>query len=291
MAIAITISGTGISMALVPIIAEYFVQNHGWRWGFIGLAAIWFAAVFPLTLAFMPRSGHDVRTRATESSSATVAPLPGLAPREGFRSPVFYCLFLASLVSALTGVALILNLVPVLTFTGLDRSDAVAIAGSMGIASIVGRIVGGWLMDRHDVRKLAILASIASLLLPVMLLVAPGVVWASVVGVIAFGLIGGMKLNAIVYLTSTHLGARSFGLFYGTISITTTISMGIGPLLANYIYDRTDSYIPVIWAAVPGFIVAAMLFWALGPAPDFSKPVRSPAVCPRSRAAQWFPSQ
>ena len=79
-----------------------------------------------------------------------------------------------------------------------------------------------------------------------------------------------MKMNAIVYLTSTHLGARSFGLFYGVISITTTMAQGIGPLVANHIYDVSQSYTPVIWATVPGFLGAALLFLALRPAPDFA---------------------
>lgn len=271
MAIAVTISGTGISAALVPPIAEYFVQNYGWRMGFLGLGAIWCAVTLPLVLAFVPKRKQNLPAAAQEETTGEpAAELAGLSPKEGFRSRNFYLLFFTSLVSALTGVALILNLVPVLTFTGLERADAVWIAGSMGVASIIGRIVGGWLMDRYDVRRLAILASLISLLFPLTLLFASGSIWAAMAGVIGYGLTGGMKMNAIVYLTSTHLGARSFGLFYGTISITTTIAMGIGPLIANYIYDVTQSYTPVMWAAVPGFLLSALLFAALGPAPDFT---------------------
>lgn len=269
LAIAITISGTGISMALAPGIAEYFVQNHGWRSGFLALAAIWLVMTMPLVLAFVPR-----RTPPADAMDEAGAPDiqgVGLTPREGFASPTLYILFFASLVSAMTGVALILNLVPVLTFTGLTRIDAVAIAGSMGLASIIGRVVGGFLMDRFDVRKLAVGACVISLGLPLALLAMPGVFWAAMLGVIAYGLTGGMKMNAIVYLTSTHLGARSFGLFYGVISITTTLAQGIGPLVANHIYDQTHSYVPVIWATVPGFALAGVLFAALRPAPDFAR--------------------
>ena len=42
-------------------------------------------------------------------------------------------------------------------------------------------------------------------------------------------------------------------------------------LIANYIYDQTQSYLPTIWAAIPGFLIAALCFWALGPKPDFSR--------------------
>jgi len=272
MAIALTISGTGISMALAPGIAEYFVQNHGWRSGFLALSAIWGTMTLPLVLAFVPRQVAPATPDSAQASEfAAELRHPGLSPREGFASPSFYLLFFASLVSAMTGVALILNLVPVLTFTGLPRTDAVAIAGSMGIASILGRVVGGWLMDRYEARLLAIGASVVSLAFPVMLLALPGTFWAAFIGVMAYGLTGGMKMNAIVYLTSTHLGARSFGLFYGTISITTTLAQGIGPLAANYIYDVTHSYEPVMWAAIPGFLGAGLLFAALRPAPDFSR--------------------
>lgn len=275
MAIALTISGTGISMALVPGIAEYFVQNHSWRAGFIGLAVIWVAVTLPLVLAFVPKLRSSANGKKTDEEAEPVVEFTGLTPREGFRSRSFYFLFLASLVSSLTGVALILNMVPVLTFTGIDRTNAVVIAGSMGVASIVGRLVGGWLMDRYDVRRLAIYASYASMIFPITLLILPGVFWAALLGVIAYGLTGGMKMNAVIYLTSTHLGARSFGLFYGTISITTTVAMGIGPLIANHIYDITQSYQPVIWAALPGFFLSALMFVALGPAPSFTKPART----------------
>lgn len=132
-----------------------------------------------------------------------------------------------------------------------------AIVGSMGIASVIGRIVGGFLMDRYDVRLLAIGASVVSLGLPLSMLLFPGVGTAALMGVIAFGLTGGMKMNAVVYVISTHLGTRSFGLFYGMISITMSLAHGIGPLVANHVYDLTNSYAPVIWATIPGFLGAA----------------------------------
>jgi MFS family permease len=276
MAIAITLSGTGISMALAPILAEYFVQNHGWRSGFVALGAIWCAITLPLVLAFVPplrRAASAEHRRGGDEHP--LGELTGLTPRQGFASPSFYLLFFASLVSSVTGVALILNLVPVLTFTGIGRSEAVMIAGTMGVASIIGRVVGGWLMDRYDARRLAVIASLVTLVFPLSLLIFPGVVGAAMVGVIGYGLTGGMKMNAIVYLVSTHLGARSFGVFYGTISITTTVAMGIGPLIANHIYDVTRSYTPVIWAAAPGFLLSAVLFAMLRPAPELPGTVAS----------------
>jgi predicted MFS family arabinose efflux permease len=261
LAIALTVSGTGISMALAPGIAEYFVQNQGWRTGFIALAVLWLVITLPLVLAFVPR-------RAAASSSnlgdSHEKPLTGLTPRQGFTSPTLYVLFFASLLSGLTGIAIILNLVPILTSTGLERSEAIAIIGTMGLVSIVGRIAGGILMDRFDARSIAIVASLVPIGLPLALLLFPGSATAAFIGVIAYGATGGVKMNAIVYLISVRLGARSFGLFYSVISITLSVAQGIGPLIANLIYDLSGSYTPVLLAAIPAFATSALLFVALG---------------------------
>jgi len=269
LAIAVTISGTGITGALVPRSLEYFVQNHGWRTGVAVISAVLCAITLVLVLAFVPRQGAAPKSKANGNTPAPRGPLTGLSPSQGFRSPDLWILFFASLLAAVTGVALILNLVPVLTSNGLTRADAVTVAGVMGVASIIGRLGGGLLMDRFDVRRLAIAASLVSTLFPLALLLFPGVFWAAMVGLIAYGLTGGMKMNAIVYLVTTHLGSRSFGTFYGMISITTTIAMGLAPMAANYIFDHTHSYVLVMWAAVPGFLGAGLLFFLLGKAPDF----------------------
>lgn len=272
MAIAVTIAGISVSQTLIPPLAEYFLVNYSWRMVFIGVGSLWCVAVFPLILAFVPKSG--VNASAADEDGATGgedAGALGHSPMEGMRVPAFYMLFFASLFSAMTGVAVMLNLVPVLTFTGLDRIDAIWILSSMGIASLIGRLIGGWLMDRYDVRRLAIGAAVVSLALPIGLLAFPGSFMGSMIAVLSWGMTGGMKLNAIVYLTRVYMGARSFGFFYGAISITTTMAQGVSPFVANYLYDVTQSYWPVIWATIPGFLIAGLLFYLLGPRPDFDR--------------------
>ena len=280
MAIALTIGGASISGAAAPIIAEYFVQNHGWRTAFVALAMIFCGLALPLVMAFVPGRQKPQNTATPTGADSEGEPpaqseLGGFTPREGFRSRNFYLLFFAAFIGGMTGLALTLNLVPVLTFTGISRADAVKIAGLVGLTSLAGRLIGGWLMDNYDVRRLAVIASVCSAIFPTVLIVAPGVVWAALTALIFNGVTGGLKMSAIVYLTSTHLDARSFGLFYGAISTATTVAMGAGPLIANHVFDLTQSYWPTIWLAVPGFLVSAGLYAALGPAPDFSHPVRS----------------
>lgn len=279
MAIAVTISGASISATVGPPIAEFFLQAYGWRTAFIAMALIWCGLSLPLVLAFVPgrrkaerKSGKEQAPEGT--GMATMAETGGLAPREGFRSRSFYLIFFASLLSGLAALSLLLNLVPILTFTGIARTDAVIIAGMMGVASLGGRLVAGWLMDNFDIRRLAIVGAVLSAVFPLALAVAPGIFWVASAATMFHGMVGGLRFSAIVYLTTAYLGARSFGLFYGAITTGSLVASGLGPLLANYAYDQTQSYLPAIWAAVPGFLISGLLFLALGPAPDFSHPSR-----------------
>lgn len=112
-------------------------------------------------------------------------------------------------------------------------------------------------------------ASVSSIAAPPIF--APGIVWITLGSLVFHALVGGLRMSAVIYMTSTYLGARSFGLFYGAITTTTTVTQGLGPLIANYIYDQTQSYQATIWAAVPGFLLTALCFAALGPKPDFAR--------------------
>lgn len=267
LAMAVTLSGSGISTFLVPIVANQLVENYGWRGGYLGLAAIWGMVVLPLVLLCF----HPPRQAAAKPGEAARPPeeLPGLTVQQGFRSPSFYKLAIAAFLSTVGGVAMILNLMPILTFTGIDRASAAVVAGSVGLATITGRVFGGWLMDFMNAKYIAAASTFGALTLPIVLLAMPGSVPAAAFGVITYGLLGGAKIGAIAYLASKHLGAKSFGTLYGAVNTMLALAVAIAPVSANYVYDLTKSYTPVMWAALPILALATLVYLSLGRYPDF----------------------
>jgi MFS family permease len=268
LAVAFVLSGSGLATFLVPIITNALVESHGWRGGYLGLGFIWALLALPVILLFFRSERRSVPAHAAAPSPTD---LPGLTVREGFRSPTFYTLLLAAFGSLFGGVALVLNLVPVLTSSGIERGTAAAVSGLIGIATITGRVFGGWLMDRVSAKWIAALSTFAATVLPLSLLLFPGSVAAAAIGVVGYGLVAGAKIGAIAYLASRHLGQRAFGTLYGTINAMVALAVGVAPLAANYVYDRTHSYEPTMWAAVPILAVAALLYLSLGKYPDFTK--------------------
>ncbi len=270
LAIAVALSGTGLSNFLVPPLTNLLVAHYGWRGGYLGLAAIWAVVVLPLTFLFLRDGARPSTKWEAGQEAAPATPLPGLTAGEGFRSSAFWKLFFGAFFSTAGGVALIMNMVPVLVSTGIDKGAAAWIQGIAGLSTVVGRIFGGWLMDRFSAKHIAAAATVTAVLLPLMLLLLPGMALAAAFGAFAYGFAGGAKIGAIVYLASRHLGQRAFGTLYASINAFMALGVGTAPLAANYVYDLTKNYTPVMWAAVPVLLLASLVYLSLGRYPDFA---------------------
>lgn len=264
-ALAIALCGTGVAAAFVPALTNWLVEHYGWRQAYIGLGLIGAAVTFPVAwlLFRMPASagpaGHD--------ADAVPHQAQGVTAREGFTQPRFLKLAGATLLFSVTICALTTNLVPVLIARDLTPASAAGIAGLLGIGSITGRIVGGFLLDRFDAAKVAA-ASVAMPVITVLLLLAfpgPGV---AALACLILGLAVGTEVDCCAYLAARHFGLRSFGTLFGTMNGLMLFGNGIAPVLANHVYDVTKSYDIVLWVQIPACLGTMLLFLLLGPYPE-----------------------
>ncbi|MDG2004911.1 MAG: MFS transporter [Novosphingobium sp.] len=271
MAMAVVLSGSGLSSFIVPNLASYFVEIYGWRTAYLYIGGIWFAVVFTLVLLFLrlPRS-EPATTEAGEQAPPAEA-LPGLTARQGLSSMVYYKLLLATVIANFAGISLLMNLVPIMQSTGLSAASAAFAFSFVGIATITGRIISGGLLDRFNARMIAAGAGVLMAILPLLLLAFHGNFVAAIIGVSIYGMMGGAMMPCIAYLASRHLGQRAFGTLYAIIMGIMSIGIGLGPMTANFIYDRMQSYEPVLWGTLPLFAIGALLFLSLGAYPDFTK--------------------
>ena len=262
LALAIALSGTGLGAALWPIISNALVEAYGWRMAYAGLAAIGGAAVFPAVfLLFREHPAH----RRTERFAA---PGEGTTDKSGARrqmaSVKFLKLAAASIVFAVANGMLTQNMVPVLIGEGLTPAKAAATAGLLGIGSITGRVIGGFLLDRYNGNIVAAVSCVLPLATLAIMIGSEGSqAWAAAATLI-LGLSIGAELDCNAYLVGRHFGTRYFGSLFGTINGLLLFGTGISPVLANLVYDATKTYDLVLYALIPTFIVAGLLFLTLG---------------------------
>ncbi len=270
LAIALTLAGTGISGTLLPIIANFVLELHGWRAAYFVVGGLFATIMVPLTL-FVWHGAEERPNAATSAVSDPAAILPGMSAREGFHSPNFYFIVASMMISSIGWVALSVNTIPILISLHVSAAQAAAIAGTHGLAGIAGRFVGGWALDRVNAKWLVFGAILGGLALPLTYIAAPGNIPLIFAVVIYGSIMSGVKYSGIVYLISRHFGPKSFGTLFGTVSIAPAIAVGVGPMLASYVYDVTRSYSLAIWATLPAMVVAAALILLLSRYPDFGQ--------------------
>ena len=272
-ALAVTLCGTGIGATLTPMLSDYLVDAYGWRMAYVGLAAFWALLVLPLLFFFFTSAKDRLRTEPPADVPNAEILLTGLTGREGFRSPRFYKLAFAAFGIAMVAVSFTVNLVPILVSTGLPRINAAEIAGIVGVASITGRLGGGYLLDRMNGNVVTAIAVLLPIVSCSLLLSMPGDATAAKLAAVFLGLSLGAELDAVAYLATRHLGMLSFGLLFGVISGLLSLATGLGPMIVNYSYDITGTYSLALWTYIPVCAVSSVLFLSLGRYPIF--PVRN----------------
>ena len=285
-ALAIALSGTGISAALVPSATNFLVEELGWRQAYVALGAICAVLVFPLVF-FLFRGATDRPRRGDRSRQPDARPtvLTGVAAREGLTSASFLKLAGAVLVFGLAGSGITANGVPILRAENFDGATAAALAGLIGIGSITGRLAGGILLDIFDAKKVAAVSVITPILFGLLLLASDQSFWVAALACLILGLSVGTEVDACAYLAARHFGLRSLGTLFGAVNGFMLFANGLAPIGASYIYDVTKSYDVFLWSTIPICIVASLLFLSLGRYPKFDEPAGEPAATDRTARA------
>lgn len=263
LAIAITFCGAGIGSATIPLGAEALIAEFGWRNAYVIMGASFAAVVFPLLFLFFER-GPATRLAAAKSRPART----GFGIREALVSSRFVRISLASflIVTAITG--LLIHFVPILTALGMERGDAASAAAMIGLGSIAGRLGCGLLLDRFPGALIGAVSFSLPIVVCVLLLQSEA---AAIAPLVAFvlGLSLGSELDVMAYLTSRYFGLRNFGMLFSILVGIQTMALGVGPLIAGYIYDSRGSYHPMLWGMMPLFVVSAAMIASLGRYPSW----------------------
>jgi MFS family permease len=276
-ALAVALCGTAVAQTLSPVIAQWIIDNHGWRNAYLWMGLGWslFVLVLLMFFFFGARDSARVaekRSNQNASSGAVGATpeLPGLSPRQAIRSPQLIKIAIVCLIASTIGIAIAVHKVPILTESGVTRQAAAWLAATAGIAGIFGKLLTGWLLDRWTTGWIPGV-SIALPALALALLLEPLRTPATIVcAMVLLGYASGAMLQATTYQTTRYGGLRHFGKIFGVMASMFGLGTGIGPVLAGFVHDEFASYTPLIVAGIPAMLVCGVLIGRLGPYPDWT---------------------
>jgi len=258
-ALGITMMGTGLFGTLAKLTVAAVLLRWDWQTCYlvIGLAPILIA--FPIGYFGF----HDrVPGPATGGGEAAVA--EGWDYRRILRSWRFWMLGIAFMLLSFALGGPMPHLENILFDKGFTRADAATIVAVFGIAVIVGRVAGGFLIDRFW----APLVAMVLFLLPALglgLFIAGGQSTAlAYLMIVLFGLGTGVEYDLMSFLIARYFGMRNYGSAYGTLYLMFGIGAGAGPVLIGWAYDVQGHYSTILQVSIALLVIPCAMLLALG---------------------------
>lgn len=269
LALGVTLCGTGLASAALPTITHLLMNSFGWRSAFVGLGALFAALLLPLLwFFFLDATDKDA---TVDRTSINPASLPGWSAKVGLRKRQLWQIAGAALLATGVVTGLTFHLVPILADYGLTRGEAVSIFGFVGIMAVIARLTIGYLFDRVQRPVIGVFSVSASIIPAAILLAFEPSFSTALVVVITLGIASGGEYDAIIYLGSRYIGLRAFGFLFGIVISAMLAGVGLGPVIAGYIFDVTRSYDWFLIFSIPAALLSGLLIGTLGRYPDHEK--------------------
>jgi MFS family permease len=233
-ALAFVMVGAGLGAMILPVVAQSVITRVGWRAAYGSLGAIALVLGLPLSWLF-------IRDRGANQHKAARVTHSGTSWQAGLRSSPFWIVTGILFVSSISMNGSITHLSALLTDRGLTASRAALCASLLGGASLLGRVLTGWLLDRLFAPYVAFAIN-AITALGIFLLARADTFFAGSIAAALIGIGAGGEAATTPYLLTRYFGLRSFSTLYGFTWTFYAAAGAIGPVILGRAFDMTGSY-------------------------------------------------
>ena len=271
-------SGMGVGMFLLVPLSQTLISKVGWQETYLVLALLVVVVLLPANLLFLKHRPQDMgllpdgkkRNNPSDQSHGSGRPSTPAAQWTWpilIRTPRFYAMMLFPSLSIFSVMLIIVHNMRFFLDQGIDEMTGAYAIALAGMATMVFRIVWGWLSD-HVGREVAYTAGMVSLCIGIgclLLLENTG----RPIFLYSFAVLFGMGWGAnapIFAATAADLfkGPR-FGLLYGLVESLIGLAGALGAWAGGYIFDATHSYQPAFILTMATALLSATFIWLAAP--------------------------
>lgn len=247
--------GIGVGGMLVPQIARWLNVQFGWQQALMILGFIMIGIAFPM--AWFVKENPEGAAQSDKKEE------PKIPFSQILKSKAFYLLAIGSMCSigAVAGTSQNLKLFFSLDLKYTQEHAANVLSIVLG-ASIIGRLLMGWLADRMPKKYVMILIySLVALAIPLLYFADnTGVVY---LFAFIFGIALGGDYMIIPLMAAELFGVKVMGRVMGLVITVDGLAEAFAPMLAARLHDRSGNYAngfaALIILAVIGTIAVSML--------------------------------
>jgi MFS family permease len=251
LALGIALSGAGVAAMLGPTLISGAIETFGWRGAYFAMAL--FTLVMGLVIVAVLSRLSGAKTPVNiDTEAATIDFKFAKASRA-------YWTIMAAIFCLSLGLGgLMIHFVPILLDVGFTTGAAVKIAGVIGIAVVLGRLLVGLAVDRIFAPHVAIVILFACILGVLALAVFGSAVAVPAAFVIGFSV--GAEVDLLGYLVARYFGLNAYGQIYGRQYSTFLIATGLSPVILGAVRDVSGTYTASLFTAAAFMAISAALF-------------------------------
>jgi MFS family permease len=260
MAISLLQSANGFGRAISAPLAQWLVDDVGWRNAYLLQAGLMGLLVIPLAAMFRgaeaaipagPGGGH------AEGRAWTLA--------EAARTRHFWLLFLVYMLTSIGSFLVSLHQLAFAVGQGFEPLYAAFVLGMGSLLALPGVILTGTISDHIGRERAAILAYAISIVGVAAALLIHGpdqhlMLW---LHACFFGITWGARGPAITAKTADLFGGPRLGTILGVITVGSGLGAGIGAWGAGLLFDLAGTYRPAFVLSIVAYAAGAVAFWAL----------------------------
>lgn len=273
LALGIASAGVGVGIAVFVPLTQALIDRGGWRMAFIALAVISAAVIMPVGLFALreggigwPGEGRSAEPSAAASHAGHAGP-PGWNLASAARSRAFW-LVAGTFLFLNSPVQLVLtHHVAHLVEVGQPKIFVAGIVGLVGLVSVAGKVLWGYLSDRWWV-EVIYLAGIAFLVAGIVTLMGMGpasTAWVLYGYAALMGLGYAVSPAMTPVLSARFFAGRHFGAIFGALNMIHQAGGAAGMWLAGYAHDLTGSYTLPFVLSIASAMVSLACIWLAAP--------------------------
>ena len=269
LAMSLTSGSIALGGTLVTPFLAYAVHTWGWRTAAISAGVAFLIGGLPLSLLLRrsPESmgllpdGEPLPKATDVKGSHHPAEEANFSLQQTLRLRQFWLLSVATTFRVVCSSCVLVHFVPILVWRGLTEQRAAFFLAFIALLGMPAHLLIGWLGDRLNKPKLmATCMIIASF--SVYLLFSYTAEWQLWLALVLFTVVEG--LFPVTWATvGDFFGRNNFAKVRGSMSFFYMWGSVVGPVIAGAVYDRTQSYGPLMWGLISLCWATALLYAVL----------------------------
>jgi MFS family permease len=266
-ALGIAWAGGGVGIVLLVPVTQLMIDRWGWSPAYLGLAAITMLLVIPPVLYFLPRGFQIAAPPVVEAKTYVEKPVNiDWTVRRALTNPAFWLLFIARTLASMGNQVIVTHQIAHAVDVGFAKVFAASIFGLMGVISIGGRILFGYLADVMNRQMVFTWVQIISAvgIFALLGLHDASMPWLLYIYAVCYGLGQGSRALVLSAISADIFHGRHFGAIFGYFTFSIGLGGAIGAWLGGYLFDLTHSYAIPFWVSLACLIVSVFIVWASG---------------------------